>query len=150
MKKFQFQLGKLLSYKDQILENEMMILGSLTRQLSEEMDKMLELEDQQEKCRLNYEKDMADSITPTACQVYLHYMSFLGDQIKIVEKKLDEITEQIDVQIEVVKKLKLETRSLEIVKENKYDEYKKEMAKETEKQMEEFITTSKIMKDESQ
>ena len=76
-------------------------------------------------------------------------MSFLEEQIKIVEKRIDEITEKIDIQIEVVKNLKLETRSLEIVKENRYDEYKKEMAKENEKEMEEFITTSKIMKDGS-
>lgn len=148
MKKFQFHLGKLLSYKDQNLENEMMILGGLTRQLSEEMDKQLDLEDQQVKCQKNYERDMADSITPTACQVYLHYMSFLKEQIQIVEKRIDEITERIDVQIEVVKNLKLETRSLEIVKENRYDEYKKEIVKENEKQMEEFITTSKIMNEE--
>ena len=60
MKKFQFHLGKLLSYKDQNLENEMMILGGLTRQLSEEMDKQLDLEDQQEKCQKNYEQDMAN------------------------------------------------------------------------------------------
>ena len=149
MKKFQFHLGKLLSYKDQNLENEMMILGGLTRQLSDEMDKQLDLEDQQEKCQKNYERDMATSITPTACQVYRHYMSFLKEQIQIIEKRIDEITEKIDIQIEVVKNLKLETRSLEIVKENRYDEYKKEMIKENEKEMEEFITTSKIMKDGS-
>ncbi|MBU4438962.1 MAG: hypothetical protein KJ779_05275, partial [Firmicutes bacterium] len=71
MKKFQFHLGKLLSYKDQNLENEMMILGGLTRQLSDEMDKQLDLEDQQDKCQKNYERDMAASITPTACQVYI-------------------------------------------------------------------------------
>ena len=145
MKKFQFHLGKLLSYKDQNLENEMMILGGLTRQLSEEMDKQLDLEDQQEKCQKNYEQDMATSITPMACQVYIHYMSFLKEQIKIIEKRIDEITEKIDIQIEVVKNLKLETRSLEIVKENRYDEYKKEILKENEKQMEEYIATSKIM-----
>lgn len=149
MKKFQFHLGKLLSYKDQNLENEMMILGGLTRQLSDEMDKQLDLEDQQEKCQKNYERDMANSITPTACQVYRHYMSFLKEQIQIIEKRIDEITEKIDIQIEVVKNLKLETRSLEIVKENRYDEYKKELIKENEKEMEEFITTSKIMKDGS-
>ncbi|WP_414733608.1 hypothetical protein [Acetobacterium carbinolicum] len=149
MKKFQFHLGKLLSYKDQNLENEMMILGGLTRQLSDEMDKQLELEDQLEKSQKNYERDMAASITATACQVYLHYMSFLKEQIKIVEKRIDEITEKIDIQIEVVKNLKLETRSLEIVKENRYDDYKKEIVKETEKAMEEFVTTSKIMKDGS-
>jgi flagellar biosynthesis chaperone FliJ len=127
----------------------MMILGGLTRQLSDEMDKQLDLEDQQDKCQKNYERDMTVSITPTACQVYIHYMSFLKEQIQIVEKRIDEITEKIDIQIEVVKNLKLETRSLEIVKENRYDEYKKEMAKENEKEMEEFITTSKIMKDGS-
>jgi len=146
MKKFQFQLGKLLSYKDQNLENEMMIMGGLTRQLSDEMDKMLDLEDQQEKCRLNYERDMAVSITPTACQVYIHYMSFLKEQIKIVVRRIDEITEKIDIQIEVVKNLKLETRSLEIVKENKYDEYKKEMIKDSEKEIEEFVSNSNIVK----
>lgn len=145
MKKFQFHLGKLLSYKDQNLENEMMILGGLTRQLSEEMDKQLDLEDQQEQCQKNYEQDMETSITPMACQVYIHYMSFLKEQIKIIEKRIDEITEKIDIQIEVVKNLKLETRSLEIVKENRYDEYKKEILKENEKQMEEYISTSKIM-----
>jgi len=149
MKKFQFHLGKLLSYKDQNLENEMMILGGLTRQLSDEMDKQLALEDQLEKSYTNYERDMAASITPTACQAYLHYISFLKEQIKIVEKRIDEITAKIDIQIEVVKNLKLETRSLEIVKENRYDEYKKEIVKENEMQMEEFITTSKIMKDGS-
>ncbi|MBC3888262.1 hypothetical protein GH810_08060 [Acetobacterium paludosum] len=146
MKKFQFQLGKLLSYKDQNLENEMMIMGGLTRQLSDEMDKMLDLEDQQEKCRLNYERDMAASITPTACQVYIHYMSFLTEQIKVVVKRIDEITEKIDIQIEVVKNLKLETRSLEIVKENKYDEYKKELIKDSEKEIEEFVSNSNIAK----
>ena len=146
MKKFQFQLGKLLSYKDQNLENEMMIMGGLTRQLSEEMDKMLDLEDQRDKCQANYENDMAASITPTACQVYIHYMSFLKEQIAIVEKRIDEITEKIDLQIEVVKNLKLETRSLEIVKENQFDEYKKEMLKESEKEIEEFISNSNLVK----
>ena len=80
-----------------------------------------------------------------ACQVYIHYMSFLKEQIKIIEKRIVEITEKIDIQIEVVKNLKLETRSLEIVKENRYDEYKKKYLKENEKQMEEYISTSKIM-----
>lgn len=145
MKKFQFHLGKLLSYKDQNLENEMMILGGLNKQLAEEQEKMSALADQKKKCTENYEKEMTVSITPTACQVYLHYMSFLKEQIKIVEQRIEAITTRIDLQIEVVKNLKLETRSLEIVKENRYDEYKKEVVKETEKQMEEFISTSKIM-----
>lgn len=145
MKKFQFHLGKLLSYKDQNLENEMMILGGLNKQLAEEQEKMSALVEQKKKCTENYEKEMTVSITPTACQVYLHYMSFLKDQIKIVDKRIEVITTRIDLQIEVVKNLKLETRSLEIVKENRYDEYKKEVVKETEKQMEEFISTSKIM-----
>lgn len=146
MKKFQFHLGKLLSYKDQNLENEMMILGGLNKQLEEEMEKKTVLEDQQEKCRINYEKEITESFTVTACQVYLHYTSFLKEQIKMVGKRIEEISKKIDVQIEIVKNLKLETRSLEIVKENRYEEYKKEILKESEKQMEEFITTAKIIK----
>ncbi|MGV8906697.1 MAG: flagellar FliJ family protein [Acetobacterium sp.] len=145
MKKFQFHLGKLLSYKEQNLENEMMVLATFNKQLQEEQQRLLELENDQENCNRNFEKEMSVSITPESCQVYLRYFAFLKEQIKMIIKKMKEIAEKIDGQIEVVKNLKLETRSLEIIKETRYNEYKIELTKESEKQMEEFIVTAKII-----
>jgi len=145
MKKFQFHLGKLLSYKDQNLENEMMILAAFNKQLQEEQKRLMELKGDQEKCNRNFEKEMSVSITPEACQVYLRYMAFLKEQIKIIMKKIKTIAEKIDVQIEIVKNLKLETRSLEIIKETRYNEYKIEMVKESEKELEDFMVTAKII-----
>ncbi|MBK5244628.1 MAG: flagellar FliJ family protein [Eubacteriaceae bacterium] len=145
MKKFQFHLGKLLSYKDQNLENEMMILAAFNKQLEEEQKRLLELKSDQENCNRNFEKEMSVSIIPEACQVYLRYLSFLKEQIKLILKKIKAIAEKIDVQIEIVKNLKLETRSLEIIKETRYNEYKIEMVKESEKELEEFMVTAKII-----
>ena len=145
MKKFEFHLAKLLSYKDQNLENEMMILAAFKKQLQEEQKRLSALKIDRENCNHNFEKKMSMGITPESCQVYLRYMTYLNDQIKIIVKKILAIAEKIDGQIEIVKNLKLETRSLEIIKETRYNEYKKEMVKESENQMEEFIVTAKIM-----
>jgi len=147
MKKFKFHLGKLLSYKDQNLENEMMILAALNKHLLEEQKILLALRNEQDNCVSNFERDMAVGITPNACQVHLRYLDFLKEQIKAMLKKISELSEKIDIQIDVVKNLKLETRSLEIIRETRYDEYKKEMLKESEKEIDEFMTTAKIIKE---
>ncbi|KNZ41760.1 flagellar FliJ family protein [Acetobacterium bakii] len=147
MKKFKFHLGKLLSYKDQNLENEMMILAALNKHLQEEQKILLALKNEQDQCVANFERDMAAGITPNACQVHLRYLDFLKEQIKAMIKKISELTVKIDMQIDVVKNLKLETRSLEIIKETRYDEYKKEVLKESEKEIDEFMTTAKIIKE---
>jgi flagellar biosynthesis chaperone FliJ len=46
----------------------------------------------------------------------------------------------------LIKKLKLETKSLETLKTSRYDEYKKEDQKAEEHQLEEFVSTAKIMR----
>ena len=145
MKKFEFQLEKLLSYKGQMLDSELMTLAVLNNQLSDAQHMLQELREEQEQCRMEFESKMLEITTPATCRMYLSYTEHLKEQILNTEKAIEVLTAQIDRQIEIIKKLKLETKSLETLKTSRYDEYKKEDLKAAEQQLEEFVSTAKII-----
>lgn len=145
MKKFQFHLEKLLSYKGQILDSEMMTLAVLNNQLQQAEEKLLSLQKEQEKCITDFENKMKENTTPAACQLYNSYKLHLKELIKYSEKEIKNISAQVDDQIEIIKKLKLETKSLETIKTSRLDDYKKEDLKTVELQLEEFVSTAKII-----
>lgn len=145
MKKFEFQLEKLLSYKGQLLDSELMTLAVLNTQLSEAQHRLRSLETEREQCYTDFEAKMLEKTTPATCQMYTFYKEHLKEQILNAEKTIAAITVQLDKQIEVIKKLKLETKSLENLKDSRFDEYRKEDMKAAEKQLEEFISTVKII-----
>lgn len=146
MKKFKFHLGKLLDYKDQNLDNEMMVLGELNKELDLCEKHLIHLQNRLFQKKQDYEEALLASIAPSACQMHLYYIEAIKEEIKAAEKELSVIKEKVENQIEVVKNLKLETRSLELIKEKKFEEYQQEVNRENEKVMEEFITTSNEMK----
>ena len=146
MKKFEFQLERLLSYKGQMLDSELMTLAVLNNQLSEAQHRLLALQMEQEQCRTEFEEKMLEQTTPATCRMYIYYTEHLKEQILNMQRTIDGITAQIDKQVETIKKLKLETKSLETLKTSRYDEYKKEDLKAAELQMDEFVSTSKIMR----
>jgi len=145
MKKFEFHLEKLLSYKGQILDSEMMNLAVLNNQLSEAQHKLLTIQMEQEQCKREFKNKMMEKTTPATCQMYTFYKEHLKDQIFIEEKTIENISAQVEKQIELIKKLKLETKSLETLKTSRFDEYKKEDQKAAELQLEEFVSTAKII-----
>lgn len=146
MKKFEFQLEKLLSYKGQMLDSELMTLAVLNNQLAEAQHRLLALKTEQEQCRLDFEAKMLARTTPATCRMYIYYTEHLKEQILNMQRTIEGIAAQIDKQIELIKKLKLETKSLETLKTSRFDEYKKEDLKAAELQMDEFVSTSKIMR----
>lgn len=145
MKKFEFQLEKLLSYKGQMLDSEMMTLAVLNNQLAEEQHNLLMLQMEQEQCRKDFERKMLEKTTPATCRMYIYYSEHLKEKILLVQRTIEGIKAHLEKQIELIKKLKLETKSLETLKTSRYDEYKKEDLKAAEKQLEEFISTVKVI-----
>lgn len=150
MKKFEFQLEKLLSYKGQMLDSEMMTLAVLNNQLTEARHKLQMLQDEQTQCNTEFEAKMLEQTTPATCRTYIAYTEHLKEQVKYMIITIDSVTAQRDRQIEVIKKLKLETKSLETLKTSRYDEYKREDLKASERQMEEFVSTARLMRKTAQ
>lgn len=146
MKKFEFQLEKLLSYKGQLLDSELMTLAVLNNQMSDAQHKLFALQGSQEQYRVEFETKMLEKTTPATCRMYTFYKEHLKEQILNVERTIDSISAQIDKQIDLIKKLKLETKSLETLKTSRYDEYKKEDMKAAELQLDEFVSTAKILR----
>lgn len=146
MKKFKFHLGKLLDYKEQNLDNERMVLGELNKELDQCEKQLIVLQNKLWQKRMDYEEALLGVIALLACQIHLYYLDAVKEEIKKAEEDLTVIKEKVEEQIEVVKNLKLETRSLEIIKEKQYEEHQQEVTRENEKIMEEFVTTSNEMK----
>lgn len=144
MKKFQFSLEKVLTYKDQNLESELANLSELYHQLHQIEEKLIGLQQKYERCVQDYENAKRNT-TPATCKLYLNYLDLLTNTIKECEQERNEFLIKINYQIELIKKLKVETKSLETIKESRFELYKKEMVKKTERQVEEFVSTASLI-----
>jgi len=145
MKKFEFNLEKLLKYKDQNLDTEMMTLGVLYNQLHKEEKTRESLLAQKVQSRKRYDEAVRVKTTPATCKLYFDYINYLGIRIKESEKRISMLEVQIDRQIDRVKELKIETKSLETIKESRFDEYKHEQNKKEELRIDEFVSATKVI-----
>ena len=147
MKKFQFKLDKLLHYKSGLLDNEILALATLNAELAAlnaRMDEMAasvranrtELQDVQSK----------GGVTPAICRMYLRYEDFLNAEIAKAKRLAAQTERKIEKQIELIKDLRLETKSIELLRESRLGVYRKEEVKENERQVEEFVNTARLMR----
>ena len=147
MKKFKFKLDKLLSYKDQLLESEMLKLAALNDELGRVNGRIAALTEDRFRCgRELRSRQMAGEITPTACQIYFRYDSRLKDEIAANRRAAEALALKIEAQIELIRGLRLETKTLELMKESKLSAWKKEEIKDAEHQMDEFVNTARVMR----
>jgi flagellar export protein FliJ len=147
VKKFNFKLEKLLSYKDQLLESEMGTLAGLNAEMKRAGDRLDALAAKKLQNRAELEaRQSAGSILPAACQIYFRYDNYLKAEITDAKRLVALIAAKIEKQIEVIKELRLETKSLELMKEAKLASYRKEELKAAEQQMDEFVNTARVMR----
>ena len=146
MKKFHFAMENLLSFKNQILENELQILADLNRQHEKALTKMTDIHRNYETCKANLDEKLIKSASPQECQMYMYYIVDLNEQTKVVQKEIDAISMRIVEQIHKVRELKMETKTLETLKENKMAEYKRTVIKSAEIYMDEFIAGTRYLK----
>ncbi len=140
MKKFKFGLEKLLSYKNQILESEMQKLSLILAQISEKEKEIADLKARLKHAGDELEAKYKESVRPDECMRYQNFIDRLRDEIKIAESELEALERTREAQIDVIAEAKKESRSLEILKENQYNDYMEEQRKATEREIEEFIS----------
>ncbi|MDR1135009.1 MAG: flagellar export protein FliJ [Clostridiales Family XIII bacterium] len=147
MKKFKFKLDKLLDYKDQLLDNELMTLAAL----NEEMNKVnaaigkLRAERDRAAAEMREKGDSEEGVKPVDYQIFFRYDASLKEEIRDLKTVAAHLTGQIEKQIELIKKLRLETKSLEVMKESKLAGYKKEIIKAEELMIDEYVNTVRVM-----
>lgn len=145
MKKFEFRLQTILSYKEQVLENERLKLAVLNDRLRKARNKLSEMEKKLAECKNRLEENMTGNVSPAKCRLYAGYAEHLKELIERQKTEVQNITAQVNSQIEVIKNLKLDSKSLETLKDAQYEEYQKEALKKSELLVDEFVSASRVM-----
>ncbi len=145
MKKFQFHMEKLLSYKGQVLDSEIMNLAILNQMLSKAKEKMNLLKNESQKNIEEFQNKIAIKALPAECRIYALYVKEIDEKIRLCADEIEKIQQEIDDQMEIVKDLKIETKSLETIKESRFIEHQKEALKKTEIFIDEFVSRSRLV-----
>ncbi len=143
MKKFQFPLEKLLNYKNQILESEMQVLSELNLEHQMALDKLNTIQKNYERCKNKLNSKLNTTSTPSECQLYMYYIVDLNEQTKAAQQEIERISMKIVEQINVVKQMKMEVKTIDNLRENRLDDFKKAESKREEADMDEFVAAAK-------
>jgi flagellar export protein FliJ len=147
MKKFKFKPEKLLDYKTKLLDNEKLTLAALNADLAAVNGRI----DDMTAAALKYREELKNmqlggGVTPATCRMYIRYEDFLKAETVKARRIAAQLAERIEKQVEVIKNLRLETKSLELLKDSKLKAYRKEEVKDSERQVEEYVNTARLMR----
>jgi flagellar export protein FliJ len=146
MKKFQFKLDKLLDYKTKLLDNEMLALGALNAELAAVNGRIDDMTAAALTCREELKAmQLGGGVTPATCRMYIRYEDFLKAEVQKARRLAAQLAVKIEKQVEVIKDLRLETKSIELLRESKLNAYRKEEIKDNERQVEEYVNTARLM-----
>ncbi|MEG1027869.1 MAG: flagellar export protein FliJ [Oscillospiraceae bacterium] len=140
MKKFQFSLEKVLSYKNQtidVLKNE---LATLQHSLNQLEDELLQLKQLFVDTNKTVNGKMIDGISSGNISVYKIYLNDITVQVRNKNHEIAKMEKLIaDKQQEVIA-MNIEIASLDKLKQSQWEEYQKASAKAFEQEIEEFIS----------
>jgi len=143
MKKFKFSLDSVLSYKEQVLES---LQGEHAAILAEvrEQEAVLEAAWQAYRdCDAEYTRRKAEGITITDAMVYQNGLRVLERDIQRETEKLAGLRKKEEAKRQEVVDAKIDTSSIEKLKEKKLDLYHKEAAKSEELLIDEFVSSAR-------
>ena len=144
MKKFNFTLGTVLNYKNQVLDSLKNEHAKILARINEQEKVIHNLEEEYKKCNNDFNQKKMEVITIIESIGFEAYLRKLEVSIKQEEKKLALIkVEEENKRMEVVA-AKQDTSSLEKLKEKKLEIYHKEEQKAEEALVEEFVSFSRI------
>ena len=145
MKKFSFSLQKLLRYKEQLFEAEQTILRDMRAVLLQMEADLQKMQRDRKRRAEQLREKVASGIT--ACEMELNqtYIRILENDIEQKHKQIHLQQLAIDKQIDKVREAKIETSTIEKLREKKIDEYNYLANKQNELFIEEYITTQRAM-----
>ena len=142
MKKFKFSLDSVLSYKQQVLDA---LKGELAEILAQVRAQEAVLEaawQEYRECDAEYTQRKAEGITITDALVYQNGLRVLERNIQRETDKLEELRKKEEKKRQEVVAAKIDTSSIEKLKEHKLEDYNKAVQKDEEKLIDEFISSA--------
>ena len=143
MKKFKFSLDSVLSYKQQVLDalkgEHAAILAEVRAQ-----EEVLEAAWQEYRdCDAEYSRRKTEGITITDAMVYQNGLRVLERNIQRETDKLEELRKKEEAKRQEVVDAKIDTSSIEKLREHKLEDYNKAVQKAEENLIDEFVSSAR-------
>lgn len=144
MKKFSFSLGTVLEYKNQVLDSLQNDHANAVKQMLAQEEEVEQLKQQYISCNQMFNEKKSLGLTVVEALSYESYLRNLEEKMKQEYKKLEECKREEERRRNAVVEAKKETSSIEKLKEKKLEQYHKEVQKNEELFVEEFVTYSRL------
>lgn len=145
MKKFKFSLDSVLSYKQQVLDALKGEHAAILAQVRAQEEALEAVWQSYRDCDEEYRQRKAEGITITDAMVYQNGLRVLERDIQRETEKLEALRKKEEKKRQEVVDAKIDTSSIEKLKEHKLDSYRKAEQKDEEQRIEEFVSTARAM-----
>jgi flagellar FliJ protein len=145
MKKFQFSLETVLTYKNEVLEalqGEHAILLGQVHEQEERLDKVVQW---YQTYNQEYRMRKQEGMTILDAMEYEQGLRVLESDIQRETQRLEDLRAKEEKKRAEVVQAKVETSSLDKLKEKKLGDYQKAVQKDEEQKVEEFVSTTRVM-----
>lgn len=144
MKKFQFSLDTVLSYKQQVLDTIENEHAALLAQVHAQEDVVEAAWQHYRSCNEEYRELKQTGMSVIDATLYQNGLRVLEQDIQRETDKLGELRRQEEQKREEMVEAKKETSSLEKLKDKKLDQYQKAAQKAEEALIDEFVSSARI------
>ncbi len=145
MKKFKFTLGRMLDYKDQLLDEEKNKLALLRKKKQEIDDHIESLLRELDKIAVTMRQEQERGITAFQLLSYESQRTNIRRQIEQLKKEQALAKLEVKRQVQVVVQATQEVSKLDKLQDKQLEEYRKMVMKAEELEIEEFVSSRRIV-----
>ena len=145
MKKFQFSLDTVLDYKQQVLTSLQSEHGAILLRVRQQEEVLEQTEHAHRELNEEFTRRRAEGISIKDALMLESGLRVLERDIDREAQKLLALQKQEEKKRDEVIEAKKETSSLEMLRDKKLEQYRKEEAKQDELFIEEIVTTERVM-----
>ena len=145
MKKFKFTLGRMLDYKDQLLDEEKNKLAQLRKKKQEIDDHIESLLRELDKISVTMRQEQERGITAFQLLSYESQRTNIRRQIEQLKKEQALAKLEVKRQVQVVVQATQEVSKLDKLQDKQLEEYRKMVMKAEELEIEEFVSSRRIV-----
>lgn len=145
MKKFQFSLDTVLDYKQQVLTSLQSEHGAILLRVRQQEEVLEQTEHAHRELNEEFTRRLAEGISIKDALMLESGLRVLERDIDREAQKLLALQKQEEKKRDEVIEAKKETSSLEMLRDKKLEQYRKEEAKQDELFIEEIVTTARVM-----
>ena len=143
MKKFKFALDSVLSYKQQVLDALQGEHAAILAQVREQEEVLEAAWQEYRDCDEEYRRRKEEGIAITDAMVYQNGLRVLERNIQRETDKLAELRKKEEAKRQEVVEAKIDTSSIEKLKEHKLEDYNKAVQKSEENLIDEFVSSAR-------